>query len=481
MPEPLRYRSRRGRFALAATVLGSAMAFIDMTAVNIALPHIGASFGAGTAGLQWTVNGYTLSLTALLLLGGSLGDRLGRRRVYLVGVAGFAAASLLCGLAPSIGALIAARVLQGVFGALLTPGSLAILEASFQPEDRARAIGAWTGLGGVAGAAGPFFGGWLVQAASWRWVFLVNLPIAVAVIALAQRCVPETRDPQAAQRIDLAGVLTAAAGLAGVTYGFTAWTALGPTAPSVVVPLAAGAASLVAFVFVERRAVAPMLPLEIFASRTFSAANAATFAIYAALGGMLFLLVLTLQVVAGFSPLAAGTAILPVTVLMLLLSARGGALAQRIGPRLPMTAGPLICAGGFLLLSRLGPGASYLRDVLPGLIVFGLGLSLTVAPLTSTALGAVDARHAGIASAVNNTVARAASLVTVAVLPLAAGLGRGSLRDPAALAPVFRTAMRICAGLLLAGAAISFAFVPGRAPVRRRVQSPPPGALPERS
>ncbi len=464
----VRYGSATGRRVLLATVLGSAMAFIDGTVVNIALPHVAADLGAGTAGLQWIVNGYTLSLTALILLGGALGDRLGRRRVFVTGVTWFAAASLLCGLAPNVGALVAARVLQGIGGALLTPGSLAILEASFHPDDRARAIGAWSGLGGIAGAAGPFLGGWLVQVASWRLVFLVNLPVAAAVVAVALRHVPETRDPAAARRLDVAGAVCAAAALAGIASGFTAWPRLGPSSPWVSGPLAAGAAALVAFLAVERRSPGPMLPLEVFASRTFAAANAATFLVYAALGGVLFLLVLELQVVAGFAPLPAGLAMLPVTVLMLLLAARGGALAPRIGPRGPMTAGPLVCAAAFLLLSRVGAGAAYVRDVLPGVVTLGLGLSLTVAPLTATVLGAVDERRAGVASGVNNAVARAAGLLAVAVLPLSAGLGQGHLTDPAALAPVYRRAMHVCAGLLLLGGAISFAFIPRR---RRR----PPG------
>lgn len=457
---------------LLATVLGSALAFVDATVVNIALPHIGRSFGADAAGLQWTVNGYSLTLTALILLGGSLGDRLGRRRVFVVGVAWFAAASLLCGLAPSTGTLIAARALQGAGGALLTPGSLAILEASFQPQDRARAIGAWSGLGGIAGALGPFLGGWLVQVASWRLVFLINVPLAALVVAVALRHVPESRDPEASGRLDLAGVVTAAAGLAGLTYGFTAWTAHGPDSPGVLAALGMGVAGLVGFVLVERRSRNPMLPLEVFASRTFSAANLATFAIYAALGGVIFLVVLELQVVAGFAPVAAGTALLPITVLMLLFSARAGALSQRIGPRAPMTLGPLVCAAALLLLARIGPHASYLRTVLPAVVVLGLGLSLTVAPLTATVLGSVHDRHAGIASGVNNAVARAAGLLAVAVLPLAAGLGNGSLTDPRALAPTYRAAMLICGGLLLAAAAVSFTLIPaGRA---RRAAEPVP-------
>jgi len=457
---PLRAGQPGGRWVLLATVLGSAMAFIDATVVNIALPRLGGDLGADAAGLQWTVNGYTLALASLVLLGGSLGDRFGRRRVFVIGVAWFALASLLCGLAPSLGALVAARVLQGVGGALLTPGSLAILEASFHPDDRARAIGAWSGLGGLAGAAGPFLGGWLIQVASWRVAFLVNVPLAVLVVAVALRHVPETRDERAPRRVDVAGALSAALGLGGLTYGFTAWPARGATAPPVLAALAAGLAGLAAFVLVERHSSHPMLPLEVFASRVFSAVNLVTFAVYAALGGFFFLLVLQLQVVAGFAPLQAGTALLPVTVLMLLGSARAGALAQRIGPRGPMTLGPAVCAGGLLLLSRIGPEARYLGGVLPGVLLLGLGLTLTVAPLTSAALGAVDERHAGVASGVNNAVARAASLLAVAVLPLAGGLGQGSLTTPATLAPTYRAGMLLCAALLALGGALSWLALP---------------------
>lgn len=471
-PAPVRYGQAAGRWVLLATVLGSGLAFIDATVVNIALPHIGTSLHAGAAGLQWTVNGYTLSLTALILLGGSLGDRFGRRRVFVIGVGWFAAASLLCGLAPNIQTLIAARVLQGVGGALLAPGALAILEASFQPQDRARAIGAWSGLGGIAGALGPFLGGWLVQAASWRLVFLINVPLAAVVAVVALRHVPETRNPAAARRLDLAGVLTGAGGLAGLTYGFTAWPVLGPTSSTVLVALGLGVAGMLGFVFTERHSSHPMLPLEVFASRAFTAANLVTFAVYAALGGVLFLVVLNLQVVAGFGPLAAGTAMLPITVPMLLFSARAGALAQRIGPRIPMTVGPMTCAGALFLLARIGADASYLRAVLPGVLLLGLGLSLTVAPLTATALGALDERHAGVASGVNNAVARAAGLLAVAVLPLAAGIGTGSLTDPAALAPTYRVAMLLCAGVLLGGAATAFTAIPavlGSQPHRTRL------------
>ena len=458
----LRYRSARGRWVLLATVLGSALAFIDATVVNIALPSIGRDLNADAAGLQWTVNGYALSLAALVLLGGSLGDRFGRKRVFMIGIAWFAVASLLCGLAPSIGLLIAARVLQGIGGALLTPGSLAILEASFDREDRARAIGAWSGLGGIGGALGPFLGGWLVEAGSWRLVFLINVPVAAFVLWASARHVPESRDPAAARRFDVAGIVTGAIGLGGLTYGFTAWPMRGGSDPVVLLSLAIGVAGLVAFVLAERRSPQPMVPLEIFHHKAFTGANLVTFLVYAANGGVFFLFVINLQVVAGYSPLAAGLAMLPVTVIMLLLSARAGALGQRIGPRIPMTVGPLICAVALLMMAMIGPDASYLTDVLPSVIIFGLGLTALVAPLTATALGSLDDAHAGIASGVNNAVARAASLLAVAVLPLAAGLGVGSLTVADQLQPVYRNTMLICAGLMVGGAVLAFLLIPNR-------------------
>lgn len=472
-PALVRYGQPAGRWVLLATVLGSGMAFIDTTVVNVALQRLGADLHASAADLQWTVNGYTLSLASLILLGGSLGDRFGRKRIFLIGVVWFASASLLCGLAPNIQTLIGARVLQGVGGALLTPGSLAILEASFTQEDRPKAIGAWSGLGGIAGAVGPFLGGWLIQIATWRLVFLINAPLAVLVCVVALRHVPESRNPDAPRRIDVTGVLAGAIGLAGLTYGFTAWPGLGPTSPVVLGALAVGVAGLAAFVITERRSAHPMLPLEVFASRTFTAANLVTFAMYAALGGVLFLVVLNLQVVAGFEPFVAGTALLPLTVIALLLSARAGALAQRIGPRIPMTVGPILAAGALVLFTRIGPHASYWTSVLPAVILLGLGLSLTVAPLTATALGAVDQRHAGVASGVNNAVARAAGLLAVAVLPLAAGLGAGSLTNPVDLAPTYRTAMLIGAGILLVGATISLLAIPNTVARHAPVAQPP--------
>jgi Na+/melibiose symporter-like transporter len=351
-------------------------------------------------------------------------------------------------------------MLQGVGGALLTPGSLAIMQASFVPADRARAVGAWSGLGGIAAAVGPFLGGWLLTA-TWRLVFLINLPVAVVVLLVAARHVPETRDPDATGRFDVTGAVLGAIGLAGLTAaliraGDTGWTG------GTLLAAGVGLAGMAAFVLRERRAAQPMLPFSLFACRQFTAANLVTFAMYAALGGVLFLLVVYLQVVAGFSPIAAGSALLPVTGLLLLLSSRSGALAQRIGPRLQMTLGPLVCAAGVLLMARIGPGASYLADVLPGVLVFGLGLAIAVAPLTATVLAAADEHRAGIASGVNNAVARAAGLLAVATLPLTSGLGGADYRDPPAFQAGFRSASVQCAALLVTAGLLALATIRNR-------------------
>jgi EmrB/QacA subfamily drug resistance transporter len=444
------YGSTPGRWILVATVLGSGMAALDGTVVNVALPSIGKDLGAQVAGLQWVLTAYLITLSALILIGGSLGDRFGRRRVFLIGVAWFTVASVACAAAPNLVVLIAARALQGVGGALLVPGSLAIIESSFAPGDRGRAIGMWSALGGVATALGPLAGGWLVTAVSWRLIFVLNVPLAVAVVA-ASRHVPESRDPDAAPHIDGRGAALVVVGLAALTFALIE----GPTASTDVVGVVlagiVGVGGLVGFVVVEHRSRAPMLPLSIFSSRQFTVANVVTFAVYAALGGVLFLLAVDLQQVLGYSALAAGAAMLPITIIMLLLSSRAGALSQRIGPRLPMTAGPLIIAGGLLMMGRIGAGSDYLTDVLPAVIVFGLGLALTVAPLTTTVLAAVDARHAGLASGVNNAVARVAGLLAVALLPALAGLTGAAYREPVRFSGGFHTAVLIGAGLCVVG------------------------------
>lgn len=452
---PLAFESAAGRWVLAVAVLGSGLAFLDGTVVNVALPQIGRDLDASTSALQWILNGYLLTLAALILLGGSLGDRLGRRRTFVAGVGLFTAASLLCAIAPSVELLVAARLFQGVGGALLTPGSLAMIEASFRPADRARAIGAWSGLAGVTTALGPLLGGYLVEAVSWRAIFLINLPIGVFVVAMAARHVPETRDPGATGPLDVRGALLAALGLAGTTYALIEGPAQGASA-AIVLTGAAGAAALVAFGLAERRGPNPMMPLGLFASRQFSAANLVTFVVYAALSGVFFLLVAYLQISVGYSPVAAGAASLPVTAIMLGLSARSGALAQRLGPRVPLTVGPLVIAAGMLLMTRIDRGDGYVAGVLPAVVVFGLGLTLVVAPVTATVLAAADASRAGIASGVNNAVSRLAGLLAVAVLPLVAGLTGDSFYDPEAMADGFRSAMIASAALAAAGGVLAW-------------------------
>ncbi len=466
---------------LLATVLGSGMAFLDGTVVNIALPSIGEDLDADLADLQWTVNAYALTLAGLILIGGSLGDHLGRRRVFVWGVVWFAIASLLCALAPTVEALIAARAIQGVGAALLTPGSLAILEAVFHPDDRGSAIGAWSGLAGVSTAIGPFAGGWLVEAASWRLIFLINLPLA-AVVVWAARRIPETVNPEVrGQKLDLAGAALTAFGLAGVTYALTEGDAAGWTDPTVVTLGVLGVASLGAFLMVEARGSHPMIPLDIFRNRLFSAANAMTFVVYAALSGALFLLPIQLQQVVGYSPLQAGSALIPLTVVVLLLSSTAGRVSQRIGPRLPMGLGPIVAASGLAMLSQVGPDASYVADILPGVLLFGLGLSITVAPLNVTVLGAAGEERAGIASAINNAVARVASLLAVAVIPLAAGISGDDYLVPEAFDVGYRTGMLICAGACAAGGVLALATIrrpdaPPRAPAPAHccVSGPPP-------
>jgi EmrB/QacA subfamily drug resistance transporter len=462
----LSYSSARGRWVLAITVAGSGIASLDATVVNIALPTIGREFHTGIAALQWVITGYTLTLAAFLLLGGSLGDRFGRRKVYLIGIVWFALASAACGFAPNALFLIATRLLQGVGAALLTPGSLAILEASFVPADRARAIGAWSGLSGVAVAAGPLVGGYLISAASWRWIFFINLPIAAAVVALGMRHLPESRDPSVTGRIDYAGALFAVLFLTGITFAFIEAPTLGWSSPSVIAMTAVGVAGLAAFLIREHTAAAPMLPLSVFADRQFAATNAVTFIVYAALTGATFLLPVVLQVVSGYSPLASGFALLPLTFIMLVLSARSGQLASRIGPRLQMSVGPVVVGVGLAMLTLATSGSSYWLYVLPAVLVFGLGLAITVAPLTATAMSSAPPEHSGIASAVNNDVARFGGLLAVAVLPALAGITGTSYLHPDALAAGFRTAALISGALCAAGGVLAAFTItnPKRAP-----------------
>jgi len=462
--------SRTGKFIATAAVLGSGMAMLDSTVVNVALLRIGQDLDASLADLQWISNGYLLSLASLILLGGSLGDRFGRRRVFLVGVVWFAAASAACGLAQSPVQLIIARVLQGVGGALLTPGSLSIIQATFQRADRATAIGAWSGLGGISAAIGPFVGGWLVQYASWRWAFLLNVPLAIVTVWITRVTVPETRDEQASRRFDVTGATLATVALAVTTYALIQYHPLGPVWTTVV--LVAGLGLGIGFVLVERTSPHPMVQPSLFASRQFSAANAMTLLVYASLGAVFFFLTLQLQTVLRYGPLEAGLASLPVTVLMLLLAAKGGELGARIGPRVPMTVGPVVCAAGAALLSAVGVGSSYWSGVLPGISIFGIGLCLLVAPLTATVLDAAPDRYAGVASGVNNAVARAGGLLAVAALPAVVGLSGTDYQRPEAFSSAYVHAMWICSALLTVGGLLSWwlirspATAPSDAPVR---------------
>jgi len=462
--------TRAGRWVVLTAVLGSGVAFLDGSVVNAALPAIANDFDASLADLQWVLTGYLLAMGSFLVIGGSLGDLLGRRKMFVIGLVGFAASSLLCGIAPSVVFLIVARVLQGAAGALLVPESLAIISSSFARDDRARAIGAWSGLAGVATAFGPFLGGWLIDSVSWRLVFLINLPIVAITVPMALRHVPESRDVHATRRVDVRGGALLALGLAGVVFALIEGPADDGWSSLEIALALAGVGALAAFVRVELRTEHPMVPLGIFRSLQFSGANAVTFVVYGALSSVTFLLVVYLQTGLGYDALEAGAALLPVTVLTLVFSPRAGALAQRIGPRLPMTLGPLIVAAGTALFARVEPGTTYWESVFPAAVVLGAGLSLTVAPLTATVLAAVDDDHAGVASAVNNAVARIAGLLAIAVLPAAAGLaGAGAGLD---LDAGFGRAMLIAAALAAAGGVIAFLTIRRTEPVYDVARTP---------
>ncbi|MGI8922196.1 MAG: MFS transporter [Solirubrobacteraceae bacterium] len=398
---------------LVACIVGSGMVFLDGTVVNVALPAIRHELGGGLAAQEWVVEGYLLSLSALLLIGGSLGDLLGRRRIFAAGIVSFGALSLVCAIAPTIDTLIAARVLQGVAGALLVPSTLALLMDTFPESERGAAIGTWTAFGGVATVIGPLGGGALVDAASWRWVFAINLAPAVITLLLLRFAPPGHRE---SARIDFTGALLAALGLAGPVFALIEQPREGWSSPLVLVALIAGLALLAAFLVWERRAHSPMLPLDVFRSRNFSVGNGATLAIYGGLGAFTFTLPVYLQQVAGYRALQAGLSMLPITVVMFALSRRFGALADRAGPRLFMGLGPIAAGAGLLLFVRVNAHPSYVADILPAVLVFALGLAMTVAPLTATVLGAADDRHAGVASGINNAIARVAGLLAIAVV-----------------------------------------------------------------
>jgi EmrB/QacA subfamily drug resistance transporter len=406
----------RKRLVLVAAILGTTVVTVDSTVVNVALPAIANDLGGGLAGQQWTSNAYLVMLGSLLLIGGSLGDIFGERRVFLAGVIGFGATSVICALAPTIEVLIAGRALQGIAGAALTPAALAVIVSTFPPDERGKAIGAWTAWGGIGTVLGPLIGGQLVDAASWRWIFAINLPIVLVTMVLIARVVPEGRDRDPDARVDLVGALTCALGLVGVTFGLIEQPLHGWGSPVVFLPLVLGAVVFAGFLVWEAHTPRPMLPLGLFRRRNFAAGNVETFAMYGGLGLLFFFLVLYLQQVAGYNALEAGASSIPVTVMMFVLSTRFGALADRYGPRFFMGVGPLVAAAGMAWLLRIDAHVDYLTDLLPALVLFGLGLSMTVAPLTATVLADADESNAGIASGVNNAIARVAGLVAIAAV-----------------------------------------------------------------
>jgi len=426
---PARSDASTKTLTLIACIIGSAIVLLDGTVVNVALPTIQRALGGGLAGQQWVVNGYLLTLGSLILVGGSLGDVYGERRIFALGVCGFGVASLACALAPSIGALIAARAAQGVAGALLVPSSLAVIVNTFDDSERGAAIGSWTAWGAIAAVLGPLAGGELIAVGSWRWIFLMNIPLVIICVSLILLAIPRAEPRRAgARRVDLLGALLCVAGLAGPVFALIEQPRLGWSSPAVLVPLVIGAVLLGVFVWYESRARDPMLPLGLFRLRNFSAGNVETFSMYAGLAILFLFLVLFLQQIGGYSPLQAGLATLPATVIMFGLSRRFGRLADRFGPRFFMAAGPLVAACGLLLLQRVGIRVDYVSDVLPGLLVFALGLAMTVAPLTTAVLAQTEDR-AGVASGVNNAIARVAALLGTAGVGAIVAASFGSTLD----------------------------------------------------
>src|SRR5438270_9271803 len=444
--------SSRQRLTLLAAILGSGVATIDGSIVNVALPAIERDLGGGLSGQQWVSNAYLLAVASLILIGGSLGDIYGELRAFALVVAAFVALSIACALAPDMGVLIAARALQGAAGALVTPSSLAIIVGAFSPSERGAAIGSWTAWGGIAAIAGPLAGGWIVDQVSWRWIFALNVPLVLVTLVLILAAVPRSAQVST-RRVDVLGAGLCVLGLGGLVFGLIEEPRHGWSSPLIFVPLAVGAIAFAAFLVYERRAAEPMLELGLFARRNFAIGNLQTLGMYAGLGILFFFLVIFLQQVAGYSALKSGLTTLPVTLVMFALSRRAGALADRLGPRLFMGAGPLIAAGGILLLLRTGMHVSYLTGLLPALFLFSLGLSMTVAPLTATVLADADESDAGIASAINNAIARVAGLVGVSAIGLlvAGTLAGNTFARNASSVHAFHEALVACAALVASG------------------------------
>jgi len=449
---PTAVLTRRQRLTLAAAILGSGVAALDGTIVNVALPSIERDLGGGLTGQQWVANAYLLALGSLILIGGSLGDIYGERRIFAIGVGAFGVFSVACALAPTIGVLIAARALQGAAGALLTPSALAIIVGAFPTGQRSPAIGMWTAWGGIATIAGPLLGGVIVDHASWRWVFAINVPPVVATIALVLVAVPRT-ERVAGRKVDVTGALLCMLGLGGFVFALIEQPGHGWSSPLIWIPLTVGIATFAVFIVYERRTAEPMLKLELFSRRNFSVGNAETLSMYAGIAILFFFLVIYLQEVAGYTAVRSGLTTVPVTLVMFALSRRFGTLADRYGPRLFMGCGPLVAAGGILLLLRVGMHPSYLTDLLPALLIFAFGLTATVAPLTATVLADADDTDAGIASAINNAVARVAGLVGVAAVGVVvAGALTGDTFAPnTESVQAFHQAMAICAALVAVG------------------------------
>lgn len=458
----IRLESSKGRWVLVATVLGSAVAMLTGTVVNVALPIMGDALSATTMNMQWVLNGYLLAVASLILIGGALGDRFGHRRMFVIGTVWFTVASILCAVAPDVNWLIAFRVLQGVGAALLTPESLAIIESVFHPDDRGKAIGTWSALGGIAAAVGPVLGGWLIDIAGWRSIFLLVVPLSVIVIAVGLAHIPQASEKKK-EPLDLGGAVAIFLALGLTTFSLIRGPVYGLQDPVVMATFISGGLALVAFIMIEKRVAHPMAPLSMFNNTLFSVGNILTFVVYTGLGGSFFLLVVYLQVGIGYSALQAGASLLPITALMLGLSASAGQYTQQYGSRIPLTLGPLLIALGLLLMIRIEPGMPYWTAALPAVVVFGLGLAATVAPVTVTVLNAAPSGFEGAASGMNNAVARAAQLIAVAIIPAVAGLSGGTIGDREVLLEGFPRAVIAMAVVVAIGGLLGWFLIPAKA------------------